>query len=167
YTLSSMSVEEAKAFGIEEERRHGFVRMDSGKVNITPKMWKAKWFRLVGVQLDNSTAIYPHGDNVQTVEPWIPPDLWQDLDDATIRRILDRIDAGLADGNRYSDAASATTRAAWREVVEETPVKTEAQAREIIKTWVKNGLLERNQYENPVTRKPVDGLWVKQDGSPK
>src|SRR5262249_62178571 len=86
YTLTTMSDDEAKAFGIEEEQRHQLIRVDSGKVNITPKLWKAKWFRLVGVQLDNATETYPHGDNVQTVEPWTPPDICQDRDDGATER---------------------------------------------------------------------------------
>jgi hypothetical protein len=159
YTLTVMSADEAKAFGIDEEQRRLFVRMDSGKVNIAPPMWKAKWFRLVGVQLDNATALYPRGDEVQTVEPWTPPEIWQDLDGATIQRILDRIDAGMPNGDRYSAAASAKARAAWRVVVEETG-KTEAQAREIIKTWVKNGTLESYLYKNSDS-KEVEGLRVK------
>jgi hypothetical protein len=103
---------------------------------------------------------------VQTVEPWIPPDIWQDLDDGAIRRILDKIDAGLPDGNRYSDTPSAKTRAAWKVVVEEMPEKSEAQAREIIKTWVKKGLLESFQYKNPVSWKEVDGLRTKAEKRP-
>jgi hypothetical protein len=155
-----MSSEEAKAFGLEDEQRRSLIRMDSGKVNIAPRLWKAQWFRLVGVQLDNGTELYPHGDNVQTAEPWVPPEVMEGLDTAGINRILDKIDAGLADGNRYSDTPSAKKRAAWKVVIEEMPEKTEAQAREIIKTWVKNGLLERREYENAVTRKQVDGLYI-------
>ena len=160
YTLTPMTAEEGKAFGIEDEQRHALIRMDSGKVNIAPKLWKAQWFRLVGVQLDNATELYPHGDNVQTAEPWTPPDVWEDLDAARINRILDKIDAGLADGRRYSDASRAEDRAAWKVVVDEMPEKTEAQAREIIKTWVKNGLLERKKYEDPVQRREQSGLFV-------
>jgi hypothetical protein len=155
-----MSAEEAKAFGIDEEERGAFIRMDSGKVNIAPRLWKAVWFRLVGVQLDNASELYPHGDNVQTVEPWLPPDIWKDVDTAGINRILDSIDAGLPDGRRYSSAPSAKKRAAWQVVLTEMPDKTEAQAREIIKTWVKNGLLINRVYDDPVERKPAEGLYV-------
>jgi hypothetical protein len=40
------------------------------------------------------------------------------------------------------------------------PNKTEVQAREIIKIWLKNGVLVRDEYENRATRKPVKGLRV-------
>ena len=142
YTLTPMTAEEAKAFGLEGEQRHALVRMDSGKINIAPKLWKAVWFRLVGVQLDNASERYPHGDNVQTVEPWTPPDVWQDLDTARINRILDKIDAGMADGRRYSDASRAEDRAAWKVILDEMPEKTEAQAR----------------YEDPVQRRELCGF---------
>jgi RecA-family ATPase len=76
YTLTVMTPEEAQAFGVTEEERRLYIRMDSAKVNIAPPMRQAKWFRLIGVSLGNTTERYPHGDTVQTVEPWVPPDTW-------------------------------------------------------------------------------------------
>jgi hypothetical protein len=160
YTLTTMTPEEAQTFGVSEEERRCLVRMDSATVNIAPPAAHTKWFRLIGVPLGNATEQYPHGDVVQTVEPWVPPDIWTDLSIDVLNRILTVIDNGLPDGNRYSDARSATDRAAWKVVVEHTPDKTEAQAREVIKTWVKNGVLVSYSYDNPVTRKPVNGLRV-------
>jgi hypothetical protein len=158
-TLTVMNADEAEAFGIPEEQRKLYLRVDNAKVNIAPPMLKAQWFQLIGVQLGNATELYPHGDNVQTIEPWIPPEIWQDLDVALLNRILDAIDAGL-DGRRYSAAPSAKKRAAWKVVVERAPHKTDAQAREIIKTWVANGTLVSREYDDPVDRKPADGLFV-------
>jgi AAA domain len=160
YTLTPMSSEEAKTFGIAEEDRRLYVRVDSAKVNITRGGGAAKWFRLVGVRLGNATDLYPHGDEVQTVEPWTPPETWADLSIALLNQILTKIDAGLQGGNRYTDAPHAQERAAWRVVTELAPTKTEGQAREIIRTWVKNGVLVHHDYDNPVTRKAVKGLKV-------
>jgi hypothetical protein len=72
----------------------------------------------------------------------------------------------MEDGNYYADATATTPRAAWKVVAEEVPEKTEAQAREIIRTWVKNGLLQQFEYPNPRTRKPVKGLRERQEGIP-
>ena len=155
-----MSAEEAKAFGIPEAERRCYVRMDSGKVNIAPPAAHAKWFKLVGVALGNSTELYPHGDNVQTVEPWAPPEAWADLDADLQNRILDEIDVGLPNGNRYSDDARAQRRAAWRVVTKHAPDKTEAQAREIIMTWVKTGVFEKRDYDDPERREGVKGLFL-------
>jgi len=115
--------------------------MDSAKVNIAPPMAQATWYRLVGVALGNATELYPHGDNVQTVEMWIPPQVWTGMDVALQNHILDEIDAGLPNGSRYSDMASAKARAAWKVVTAFAPKKTEHDAREIIKAWVKSGVL--------------------------
>ena len=111
-----MSPEEAETFGIPEEERPRYVRMDKGKVNIVPPARKAQWFKIVGVRLENATDLYPNGDEVQTVEPWTPPAAFDGLDTGTCNRILDTIDAGLPDGERYSSAPRATTRAAWQAV---------------------------------------------------
>lgn len=73
FTLTPMTTDEAEAFGVHEADRRFLVRLDSAKVNIAPPSREAKWFRLVGVPLANATPEYPHGDEVQTVEPWTPP----------------------------------------------------------------------------------------------
>lgn len=48
-TLTPMTAEEAKLFGVSEEERRSLIRLDSGKVSITPPSREARWFRLVGV----------------------------------------------------------------------------------------------------------------------
>ena len=160
YTLSTMSPEEAETFGIPEEERHSYVRMDKGKVNIVPPARKAQWFKIVGVRLENLTELYPNGDEVQTVEPWTPPGPFDGLHTETINRILDAIDAGLPDGERYSSAPRATTRAAWQAVERHAPGKPESQCREIIRQWLVNGLLIVEIYHSKKDRKSVEGLRV-------
>jgi hypothetical protein len=41
--------------------------------------------------------------------------------------------------------------------------KPEGQCREIIRTWVRNGVLYPKDYDDPVQRKTLSGLFV--DGS--
>jgi hypothetical protein len=158
YTLTPMSEEEAKLLGVDPVLRKSFVRYDSGKVNVAPPTRKAKWFRIVGVKCGNATEIYPNGDEVQTVEPWAPPEIWVDLTDELKDEIIAAIDSGLPDGTRYSNAPNADDRAAWKVIKKYLPDKNEAQAREIIKTWLDDGTLESKKYDNPVTRKPAKGL---------
>ena len=160
YTLTPMSAEEAETFSVSEGDRRSLVRVDSGKVNIAPPSRDATWFRLIGVPLDNGSALYPNGDEVQTVEPWQPPDTWASLHPALLNRILDQIKAGLPNGSRYSAAAAAKDRAAWPVVVEYAPDKTEKQAREVIQTWLKTGALYYAEYDDPDRREPMKGLHV-------
>lgn len=162
YTLTPMNSEEAEQFSISEEDRKQYIRVDPAKVNLakSKSAGSTQWFKLVGVRLENASPMYPNGDEVQTIEPWTPPDTWSDLSTDLINRILLNISNGLQDGNRYTDAARAGDREAWRVVLRHAPHKTAPQAREIIRTWVKNALLVPFEYENPTTRKRVRGLSV-------
>jgi hypothetical protein len=162
-----MSADEAKTFGIPEEMARYYIRHDRGKVNITPPARKAQWFKLVGVRLGNVNALYPNGDEVQTVEPWTPPEIWDNFSADIQNAILDIIDAGLPNGCRYSVHGAAKDRAAWRIVVQHAPDKNEKQAREIIKAWVDAGVLEVREYEDPNRREPAKGLFVVDEKRPK
>lgn len=160
YTLATMSEDEAARFGVPFADRRLHVRLDAGKVNIAPPLAAARWFKLISVALSNGNDLYPAGDNVQTVEPWTPPETWENLTDDLVNRILTDIDAGTADGERYSDAGSAKLRAAWKVVAKYATTKTEKQCREIIATWILNGLLLKETYRSPSTRKERKGLRV-------
>ena len=166
YTLTQMTEEEAETFGISEEERRGYVRYDSAKVNIAPPSRKARWFEIVGVPLGNATELYPKGDEVQTVEPWKPPSLWDGLEVSLINRILDQLARGLPDGSRYSAANAARERAAWQVVTQHAPDKNKKQAQEIIKTWLSNGVLREEEYQDPTRRAPAKGLFVNQAQRP-
>ena len=165
-TLTPMSPEEAETFGIPEEDRRLYVRVDRAKVNIARAAGGAKWFRLVGVPLGNATDLYTAGDEVQTAEPWKPPETWADIDNPMANLILGKIGLGLGDGNFYTDAARASEREAWRVVQAHVPSKSEKQAREVVKTWVRNGVLVSFLYDNPITRKSVRGLKVDDEKRP-
>jgi hypothetical protein len=160
YTLAAMTSQEAVDFGVSEVDRRSLIRLDSAKVNIVPPAAQARWFRLVGVPLGNATPDYPNGDEVQTVEVWIPPDTWAGLSHHLLNEVLTAIDKGLPEGGRYSDHSAAKDRAAWKVVQRYAPSKTEAQAREIIGTWVKTGVLTVEQYNDPTRRQSVKGLKV-------
>jgi hypothetical protein len=160
YTLIVMSEDEAKKFGINPEDRHSYLRLDKAKVNLLPPARVAEWFRLVGVRLNNGDEDYPDGDNVQTLEPWTPPEISDDLDDNMQNTILDDVDAGMEDGQRYSAAGSAGDRAAWKIVKERAPELSEAQCRETIRRWVKDGVLYSDNYEDPKQRRSRKGLFV-------
>lgn len=161
YTLSTMSSDEAEQFGVPERDRRSYVRMDPGKVNITPSATDATWFRIVGVHLGNGNADYPTGDTVQTVERWEPPETWAGITCALANRILDTIDAGPPEGGRYSNASKTSpSRAAWSAVKRHVPEKAEKQCREIVNSWLKLGVLEVRDFHNEATRKDVKGLFV-------
>lgn len=159
-TLTPMTSAEAVAFGASEDERRRLVRLDDGKANLTLLLSAAGWFRLASVNIGNGTPEYPDGDNVQVVEAWTPPETWAGLSINVLNRILDEIDGGLQDGERYSDSPAAKSRAAWKVVQRHALEKTEKQCREVIATWVKNGVLEAQEYWSQKDRKFVQGLNV-------
>jgi hypothetical protein len=160
YTLVPMSEDEAKMFGVPLEQRRLHIRLDSAKVNIVPPSGAATWFSLIGVPIGNATPEYPSGDTVQVAVPWTPPNIWADTSIATINIILTEIDRGLDNGQRYSAESRAKDRHAWHVVKRHYPDKSEGQCREIIKIWIANGLLQTEDYDDPVDRKPRKGLRV-------
>jgi hypothetical protein len=166
YTLIRMTEDEAKVFGIKLEERELYVRLDSGKVNIARRSSEATWFKLVGVPLGNGAGDYPNGDEVQTVVSWDPPKTWAGISNAQLNAALTDIDKGMENGQRYSDAARAPNRAAWPIVLRHCPDRTEAQCREIVRTWVKSGLLYAEEYDDPVERKRRKGLHVDHEKRP-
>jgi hypothetical protein len=167
YTLTTMSEEEAAKFGIHPDARRSFVRLDKAKANLTRAI-KAEWFQLVSVRLNNATAEYPEGDDMQAIERWTPPETWAGVDGEMLNAILSETEAEMPDSHRrYSGKPQATDRAAWRVVQKYCPTKSEAQCREIIREWIKEGVLYEAKYYDPVSRKEEWGLYVNPDKRPK
>lgn len=163
YTLTVMSLEEAKAFNVDPEDRFSYLRLDSAKVNIAPHARRARWFKLVGVSLGNATEKYPDGDFVQAMEVWTPPETWQGMDADVIEAILSDIEQGMPNRQRYSNYNAAKERSAWLVVQNHCPEKGEAECKEVIRAWVNNGTLYVDEYHDPVRRAMTKGLYVKKE----
>jgi hypothetical protein len=160
YNATRMSEDERDRLGVRDDERKSLFRVDSAKVNIAVSAAKAKWFKLVGVRLGNGTELYPHGDEVAAVEPWEPPEIWDDIPPALCNSILDDIAAGPAPGRHYSPANRAEDRAAWKVVNKYLPNLTDKQCHRVIATWLDTGMIETFDYTDPVIRKTRSGLRV-------
>ena len=166
FTFTVMSEDEAKRFGIPADERKRYMRLDKAKANIMRAV-KARWFRLVSVPLGNATPEYPDGDDIQAIERWEPPAVWEGIEPETLNAILDEIETGLPSGRRYSNHGSAKDRAAWQVVQQRCPGKTEALCREIITQWVEAAVLIEDKYFDPVDRKERIGLRVDSNRRPQ
>ena len=60
----------------------------------------------------------------------------------------------------YPAYSVSSHRAVWGVVQQHTPDKTEGQCREIVKTWIKTGLLKVVEYQSPTRRATARGLAV-------
>ena len=95
--------------------------------------------------------------------PWAPPDLWKSIPAVEANAILDMIDRGVDGGSRrYTNGSGRNVddRAAWKVVVEHIQSLTPAQARQVIATWLKKGVLSNQTYRDPIERKDRLGLIV-------
>jgi hypothetical protein len=168
YTLTPMTAEEGRVYGLANDVSPFFIRLDRGKLNTAPPAQPVAWFRLIGLSIDNETADYP-ADNVHTVEQWHPPETIAGMTPETIAAVLAEIDRG-KDGEFYSASPNAQQRAAWRVVVAYTrPPVEEATARAVIQRWVKDGLLyyPEEKYHSKLQNKKVFGLCVAWEKVPK
>ena len=95
-----------------------------------------------------------------------PPDPFAGLGVDGARRVLNSIEAGLDDGQRYTATAKAgTTR--WAGCVLLDMGLGEGSAKSVIRTWIGNGLLVSKEYRNPVRRRADKGLSVDFEKMPR
>jgi hypothetical protein len=159
-TLCTMSEDDAEALGMAKDRqtRSAYVRLDDAKQNYAA-IGEARWFEKIVYTLANREL-------VPAAVPWRPPDMWDGISTSVGNRILNDIEAGLEGGRRYSNSPHAEDRAAWKVVVAHVPSLSEKQARKVITTWVKNGTLNVDRYDDPVDRKSRSGLFVNNANRP-
>ncbi|MBB2157043.1 AAA family ATPase [Gluconacetobacter diazotrophicus] len=155
-TLSAMSKDEAAKLNIPDDKRRSFVRLDNAKANMGPPAEAAEWYQLVGINIGNATEEYPDGDSVQSVEAWAPPTTWGDLPYPLIVRILEQIERGPADGERYALGKQAKARWAGN-VIMEMADKSEFQALSILKSWKDNGVIVEGEYRSAALQRRKTG----------
>ena len=158
--LSPMTPEEAGALGVGERDRWRHVRLDDAKANLAPRAGGARWYRLESVNLGNPTALYPMGDAVGVVVPWVPPSPFRDLSPADCNRALDEIAEG-CEGHAYTRHRTGRGGARWAgAVLERLYGFTADEAARVLGLWMKNGLLVEAEHRHPGQRKARLGLKV-------
>ncbi|MCB8880103.1 AAA family ATPase [Acidisoma cellulosilytica] len=159
--MSSMSPEDAETFGIKEDQRGRYVRLDDAKANLAPKAGKAKWFELDRVELGNSTCDYPKGDFVAAIVSWQPPSLWARHTGADLNAALDRIEQGPKPDMFYAPTKRGAAASRWvGQVLIDVLDVEDGQAKQMVAKWLESGLLKVETFRNPDTRKSADGVIV-------
>lgn len=90
--LNRMGEDEAKRYGIEEERRRRYFRTYDDKNNRAPPSDASDWFQMLSVSLGNGGT--DEGDNMGVVVPWSPPDAFENITTDHLRRVQDAVGAG-------------------------------------------------------------------------
>lgn len=99
--MSQMSVDDAKKWGVAEDMRRRYVRIDDAKANLAPVLG-AEWVFLESVWLDNGNEEYPEGERVQVARLWSPEDPVAALEDAGRADLLAALAAGGGNGEPYT-----------------------------------------------------------------
>jgi hypothetical protein len=145
--LSTMAAAESESFGISEDERWQYVRLDDAKRNMAPAA-KAKWFKLDQVSLGNYSKEYPNGDKVAAMVPWEPPTIWAGVTDQQINEALDIIATPPA-GWLYSPTRQGRNNKRWAgQVLVDHLALNEKQAAAMIGVWLKSGLLYKETFQD-------------------
>lgn len=158
--MSPMQAEDAERLGISESERSQFVRLDDAKSNMAPKAERARWFKLDQVSLENGGGIYPRGDRVAAIVPWEPPSDFDHVSIIDANIVLDRIEAGLAGGHRYTDTRRGGGKRWAGHILIDVLGLSEAEALGVLKTWLKNEVLFIEDTWDEEHRKKQSGLYV-------
>ena len=161
-TLFSMTEDEAAGMDVPEGERSNYVRLDDGKANYSKK-GDPRWFEKRSYTLNNSTGIIP-GDEVAVLVPWAPPGAFDGFTVHDLNRALDVIDAGLLgtdgrpSGQFFTASAAGANAERWAGRVLTRELEcSEQQAKNIIRVWLKNDVLEVFDYTDPLVRKTRKG----------
>jgi hypothetical protein len=157
--VKKMTAGEASRFSLDPKDRTSYFRLGSpaSKLNYVAAD-EAEWFERVSHVVS--------GQVVGTCIPWDPPDAFDGITTTLANAVLDEVEAGMPDGRRYSDSATAKERGAWNIVVKHIPDKTPDEAKRIIRKWVKNGVLVSEPYHNKARGEPEHGLRVNPTNRP-
>jgi hypothetical protein len=157
-TLSVMSEDEAKGFGISSEKRHNFFRLDRAKSNYAP-IEEAEWFERHEIKLDNG-GDGEEPDGVAVVWPWKPPNLWAQQQPSVLNQALDMIADGPEPGTLYTASRQGGSSRWAGKILMQVLEVNDKQAANMISGWLKSGLLVDTAYQHPAYRRSVQGLRV-------
>ena len=160
--MCTMSIAEAEEFGIQDDDRLSYVRLDDAKRNMAAAA-KARWFHLRSIRLGNTfDPTYPNGDQVGAIVPWQPPaDELATAPNHDLNTALDAIKAGPEPGVLYTPSKRGQSSDRWcGNVLCQMFDTSEKQATKMIKDWLKSGPLTVTEYRHPKFRKTVLGVTV-------
>lgn len=159
--MTPMAKEEAEMWGIDDEDRLSYVRLDDAKRNMAPPA-KAQWFRLQPIALGNTfDPKYPNGDSVAAIVAWKPPDdELKKAPNAELNTALDAIHSGPGGGVLYRASKRGGATLWCGNVLTQMFRTSEEAASRLVKAWLKSGLLFEDDYHHPEWRRTTKGVRV-------
>jgi hypothetical protein len=103
--------------------------------------------------LENSSVLYPEGDNVQVIATWTPPSAFEGITLDVITALFTALRKGPGQGEFYSPDRRSKRWAGT--VIAKIADILEEDAARILRTWLANGVLLKDQYDSPERRESV------------
>jgi hypothetical protein len=156
--LNFMTPEEAARHGISEEDRRLHIRSTNGKANMD-RIGRASWFKIEAVNLAN-------GDQIACASPWKPQNPFQGVTTADMHKCRAlaqtgayRLDSRAKDWVGYMIADALKINLAHGA---DNDPKDLARVKEILRTWLKNKVLVKDEREDEHRKKRtfvIPGKW--------
>ena len=156
--INKVKFEDAVALGVPEASATGVFRVDDGKANLSAPLPadKAIYRRMVSTKLDN-------GEYVGVAVEFKLPDQWAGMTTRVVNNMLDLIDKGPEDGEKYSIRPQDKQRWVGSVITgyrfsDLDHTKSAGQAKTILRQWNDEGLLEEIVYHSPSQRRERKGV---------
>ena len=154
--INRVSSADASRLGVPEVEARGLFRVDDGKANLAPPAEAAVYRRMIGVKLDND-------EWVGVAATYELPDQWAGMTDRVANDILNLIDAGPEDGEKWSLRPQDKSRWVGTVIMKYKfsnldHVKTDGQAKAILRQWMDEGMIEEVEYHSEKQRKSRKGV---------
>jgi hypothetical protein len=157
--IARMIAEQAKQLSLPPQQAWRYTRISGSKENYAPPPELATWYKLESVELGNGADIYCDGDNVQVATLWNAPDTFDGVLLSNIAEIFAAVRAGPAPGLRWSADVRSGNEWIGTKIAQFTG-KSLAEAKPIVRTWIRNTVLVEDTYDHPRQRKPKPCISV-------
>lgn len=152
--LSTMSPEDARKFGISEERRRFYTWLNPhAKANMAPPVNVREWYESESVELGNGDGVRP-GDSIGVSVRWSPPDAMDDVTAADVLKLQAELRAmpldRLQDECRvYRNSNGWIGRIVGRLMdIDVTDDQGRSQIERIVSEWARCGILRRAEFKD-------------------
>jgi hypothetical protein len=151
--LVRMTDEEARQLGLTDGSWR-YLRIAGSKENYAPPPDQATWFKLETIALGNPHGIYTDGDSMAAARRFEPPPAFEGMSYPQLGDVFHALRQPHARNPKAQDIP-------WvgRPLID-VGKRTEAQAKTIIKNWLKNGVLIDGEPVKSEKREPIKTIVV-------
>ena len=135
FTLADMDNDSQRAFGIDDDAKGRYVRLDDAKSKMAPPSG-AKWFQRHGEAMRRSNGDI---EEIGILKPWQPPDFRLDITETQRNEILKYVHESWSRGQPLAQQARGRKFAEL--VPQKFPYATRAHARELLNEWLRDGVV--------------------------